>query len=329
MRRRKSAQVYQPTQQPAGSPERAPTDPNPPPKSKAPPEGSGEARRSILEDVPEPDPEEGDACPIDRTPKVRHVSVRARRMVTIPNTWSCWSAGLPLAHGSMEGELVRLCPPAGVTPARVEEVAAECRRLGAVAVKVVQPARQEGVARLDVAVDDGPPRRTVKEVVHGLVLRSAGTEGEEYIPDLAAVVDEALEVGDRESPPRIVPSQGEPLWIERITLRNWFRYRGEHVLDLGPTVYGVTAAAEGDPERSNWLGKSSLMNAVAFALYGWLPEYVRGADDWITRGEEVGGVVVSLSDGSVVRRGKKRGKSVQLEVQVGGRHLTRVWRRTE
>ena len=56
--------------------------------------------------------------------------------------------------------------------------------------------------------------------------------------------------------------------VARIELRNWARYAGEVAVDLGPEVYAVEAEWDGDKARSNWGGKSKLVEAIPFALFG-------------------------------------------------------------
>jgi len=102
--------------------------------------------------------------------------------------------------------------------------------------------------------------------------------------------------------------------VEEIRLFNWLRYRGEHRLPLTPTVYGVVARHHADEDRSNWLGKTTLLNAVRFALFGKHPAPVE--DGWITRDEPEGGVGLLLSDGTTVERRRERGKATRLGVQL-------------
>lgn len=104
--------------------------------------------------------------------------------------------------------------------------------------------------------------------------------------------------------------------ITNLTLRSWKCFRGEHSLPLKPTTYAVTARMEGDVERSNWLGKSSLMQAIAFALYG---RHHEGTEDaWITRGEKMGGVELTLDDGTRITRSRTLGKRTELRVALEG-----------
>jgi DNA repair exonuclease SbcCD ATPase subunit len=104
--------------------------------------------------------------------------------------------------------------------------------------------------------------------------------------------------------------------IEKLTVENWFRYRGKHDLTLEAGVYAVTASMVGDEGRSNWLGKSTLLSAIAFALYGW--HLARTEDEWITYDEPNGGVFLQLDSGVAIARARKRGKSTQLAVTTNG-----------
>jgi DNA repair exonuclease SbcCD ATPase subunit len=100
--------------------------------------------------------------------------------------------------------------------------------------------------------------------------------------------------------------------VARVSVTNWGCYRGEHSAEFGPTVYAVVGSREGDPESSNWVGKSLILQAVPFALYGRKPPSCRFEDDWITEGEGHGRVEVEVGGASVVRQ-RRRGKSTQLE----------------
>lgn len=100
--------------------------------------------------------------------------------------------------------------------------------------------------------------------------------------------------------------------ISSLVLRNYGPFRGEHRLELAPTIYAVVARAEDDPDASNMAGKSWLLSAVRFALFGSHPG--DREDDLVTRGEREGGVVLTLSDGLSVGRSRELGKSTQLAV---------------
>jgi DNA repair exonuclease SbcCD ATPase subunit len=94
-------------------------------------------------------------------------------------------------------------------------------------------------------------------------------------------------------------------------------FRGEHVLALEATTYSVVAEYEGDSTRSNWAGKSSLLESVVFAFFGVLPGSHVRADAWISKGEDSGEVDVTLSDDTLVSRYRKPGAGTQLEVTIG------------
>ena len=103
--------------------------------------------------------------------------------------------------------------------------------------------------------------------------------------------------------------------IRQITLRNWQAFRGEHIINLESKAYAITATYETDPQRSNWAGKSALLEAVEFALTGCLNKDRRfDADGWITRGEKEGFVEVVIDSGISISRERKRGKSTQVRM---------------
>lgn len=100
--------------------------------------------------------------------------------------------------------------------------------------------------------------------------------------------------------------------IVGLRMTNWSRFRGTVELDLGPGAYAIVAEWDGDAERSNWAGKSSLVRAIFFALTGHHPW--RLEDDWITEDEPDGGVDLELSDGTFITRTRVRGSSTKLRV---------------
>lgn len=109
--------------------------------------------------------------------------------------------------------------------------------------------------------------------------------------------------------------------IAGIRVTNFERFRGEHEADLGPGVYAIIARHESNPDRSNWLGKSSLLSAVRFALHGSVRSDT--LDGVISHGESNMAVDLELSNGLFVSRSRARGKSTQLRVLSpnGGREL--------
>lgn len=107
--------------------------------------------------------------------------------------------------------------------------------------------------------------------------------------------------------------------IVGLRLRNFMRFRGEHELTLGPGVWAIIARDEGDLERSNYLGKTALVNAIRWCLEGRVVrEEHRVLDEMISYGEGEVAVEIELSDGTFVSRSKKRGKSAELYVSWTG-----------
>ena len=98
--------------------------------------------------------------------------------------------------------------------------------------------------------------------------------------------------------------------IAKIQFHNWMRFRGEHALELDAKAYAVVARGTHDPERSNWLGKSSFLEAIDFALWG--RHRFRTEDEWISNGEPIGEVRLTLDDGSTILRHRERGKRTTL-----------------
>lgn len=97
-------------------------------------------------------------------------------------------------------------------------------------------------------------------------------------------------------------------------MTNFGRFRGDHELPLQAGVYAVVAQGDDDPRRSNWLGKSTLIGAVRWALHGVVAADT--LDEAISHGEKQMAVDVEFSDGMFVTRGKARGKSAELRVIV-------------
>ena len=104
--------------------------------------------------------------------------------------------------------------------------------------------------------------------------------------------------------------------VIEIYVENYGPFKGKHTIALGPTVYGIVGRHDDDPGRSNWLGKSWALGAIRFALYGAHSSPTE--DGIIHEGEEECSVIITMDDGSVLGRSRKRGKSTQLDVYMGG-----------
>lgn len=101
--------------------------------------------------------------------------------------------------------------------------------------------------------------------------------------------------------------------IRQLTIHNFKCFRGEHVLNLAPKIYAITARRVDDVESSNWAGKSTVMEtAASFLLYG---EHTAATEDaWISSGEKFGEVCAVLDDGTTIKRSRQLGKSTRLLV---------------
>lgn len=102
--------------------------------------------------------------------------------------------------------------------------------------------------------------------------------------------------------------------ISRIEIENWRCFRGKHSIDLGSGAHAIVARHETDPDRSNWLGKSTFLWAPRFAQTGERPKDCPTEDDWIARGEDFGSVKTTYSDGTQIERSRKRGGPTVLVV---------------
>lgn len=98
--------------------------------------------------------------------------------------------------------------------------------------------------------------------------------------------------------------------IQRVRLKGFKCYREESVLDLEAKVYAVTARTVSDADSSNWRGKSTLLEAITFALYGLHTSPTE--DGWISRGEKQGEVEITFDDGSRIHRLRVLGKSTRI-----------------
>lgn len=101
--------------------------------------------------------------------------------------------------------------------------------------------------------------------------------------------------------------------IASLRVKNIGPYRGEHVLELGPKVYAIVARMKEDAERSNWLGKSTLLKTIVYALEGTkaFPEH-RYDEDVISRGESACESELVFDEGTRILRSKLKGKRTSL-----------------
>ncbi len=100
--------------------------------------------------------------------------------------------------------------------------------------------------------------------------------------------------------------------VARLELQNWARFAGRVVVECPPGVTAVVARYVDDRARSNWGGKSVLLEAIRFALFGvhrW-----RRDDEWITAGAGSGSVGLELTGGMGIRRARSRGSATSIAV---------------
>lgn len=93
-------------------------------------------------------------------------------------------------------------------------------------------------------------------------------------------------------------------------------FRGEHSLDLPSGAIAIVGRYVDDQRRSNWAGKTALLEAIEWALDG--THRKRYEDDVLHRGTDECEVSIELGEGVRVTRSRKRGKSTALQVDVDG-----------
>lgn len=261
-------------------------------------------RAQVQKSPPSDRPGGGSSISAGKIVEVNHDE--SRPLVDIDETHTLWECGLFEFGTALDGAIVRLCPPADITDAELAHVEQSVREYGAVSVKVVrrQIAVMGAAGKVEI-VEPIQDTRSHRDIVEA---KLAGLK--ECRDEITAIVRRALDEGQKSAKPTVKPRGKSALHIRAIRLFNWQRFQGQHAIEVKPQVYAITAEHEEYEGRSNWLGKSSLLGSIPFALYGW---HTRPKEDaWISDGENEGGVAVILSDGSVVQRSRTRGKATRL-----------------
>lgn len=97
--------------------------------------------------------------------------------------------------------------------------------------------------------------------------------------------------------------------VKELELSNWMRFRGRHTVRFSQGAHALVAEWHSDPRRSNWGGKTAVLEAIGFALYGRMR--FRTEDEWITRGESTGEVKLWIDDVGMSRL-RERGESTKV-----------------
>ena len=68
--------------------------------------------------------------------------------------------------------------------------------------------------------------------------------------------------------------------LEQITITNFCRFLGEHIIDLQPGITFIVSKNYDDPDtfESNAVGKTSILHAISYALFGSAPNGMTGND---------------------------------------------------
>jgi DNA repair exonuclease SbcCD ATPase subunit len=104
--------------------------------------------------------------------------------------------------------------------------------------------------------------------------------------------------------------------IERIKLSGWMPFASEHDVALPAGPIAVVATYRSNPRRSNWAGKTSLIEAVTWCLFG---SHRKRLDDGVINNSCDECIVeLDLGDGVIARRSRKRGSSTVFTITVDG-----------
>lgn len=100
--------------------------------------------------------------------------------------------------------------------------------------------------------------------------------------------------------------------IERIKISGWMPFAGDHDIELPAGPIAVVARYRDNPRRSNWGGKTALIEAVTWCLFG--THRKRLDDGVINNARPACAVELTLDEGLVVRRNRQRGASTVFTV---------------
>lgn len=245
------------------------------------------------------------------------VSVCTRPVLTIPPNSELWATGVLVKVDVWKDALVRLQPPHDATVEQIETAKHYLlHTMGVLKVKVSP--RAAAPETLQVSNDERPEDayKTPRMVINELVKKARVKDR----PALRRVVNSCLAQAEDRKPIERVHGAINVGHIVGLRLLNWSCFRGEFELELDQTTYSITASQVDNEERSNWLGKSSLLRAIKFAVTG--EHYAEDANGWITRGEAEGGVDIEFANGVFISRFRKRGSATELEVVHGDETMT-------
>lgn len=105
---------------------------------------------------------------------------------------------------------------------------------------------------------------------------------------------------------------GGPVRLESVEVRGWMPFAGTVELTLPAGPIAVVGSHDGDPRRSNRAGKTALLEAITWCLYG--THRKRLDDQVINRSVNACEVIVRMTGGVEVKRMRVRGSSMKLMV---------------
>lgn len=100
--------------------------------------------------------------------------------------------------------------------------------------------------------------------------------------------------------------------ITKLVLTNWMAFRGRQELDLPALPIAIVGRYADNGRRSNWAGKTALLEAIGYALHG---EHRKRLEDGIIHyGMSEASVSVTLDTGDVITRTRPRGGPTKVMV---------------